>query len=150
MGKLRHHLLFPLNLLKLLLERSGANHQTTDVVLQSTSPQNNFQRPCPACKRLCTSKSFSEEMKWCVNPSISILLQFDTVRPVDVRSERSECPSQSCHSNLGHHLLWPCHHPTSSDRQRVVKHYPSLHMQSHPLRSIGPDLNPLNNIHCIE
>ena len=33
MGKLRHYLLNPLNLLKLLLERSGANHHTTDVNL---------------------------------------------------------------------------------------------------------------------
>ena len=30
MGKLRHYLLNPLNLLKLLLEHSGANHHTTD------------------------------------------------------------------------------------------------------------------------
>ena len=34
MGKLRHYLLNPLNLLKLLLERSGANHHTTDDVKQ--------------------------------------------------------------------------------------------------------------------
>ena len=42
MGKLRHYLLNPLNLLKLLLERSGANHHTTDAARQWT---------------VCTSKS---------------------------------------------------------------------------------------------